>query len=102
MDLRVASEDAVTDALDRFYFLDPFVKTKVNVFLLLQPSATVELIPNEVGRAYSPTEVVIPDVEVWYPGRLPAAEISRAIRVPLKRPGKFDHIDFATFAELFG
>jgi hypothetical protein len=102
MDLRSTSPADIESALDCFYFLDPFVATRVNVFLILQPRAEQRLVPNEVGRAHSPARVVIPHVEVWYPGRLPLSEIALAIRVPMKRPGKWDHIDLAAFRTLFG
>jgi hypothetical protein len=93
IDLRHASDSVVDDALDRFYFLDPFLASRVNVFLLLRTAAYATLIPNKEGRAYSPGEVVVPQVEVWYPGRLPLREISTVIRNPVKRPGKWDGMD---------
>lgn len=100
MDLRVASIDQIRAALDCFYFLDPFTNSRTSVFLVLSSSACEYLIPNNVGRAHSPTETVIPELEVWYPRRLPLHAVERVIRVPIKRPGKWAHLNLPFLKEM--
>jgi hypothetical protein len=100
VDLRDATTDVIDDALDRFYFLDPFHTTRVNVFLVLGSSANAKLIPNTVGRANPAFKVAVPNVEVWYPGRLPLSEVSHALRVSLKRLNAWDFMDPDALADL--
>jgi hypothetical protein len=101
MDLRCADDHTIADALDRFYFLDPFTTSRVNVFLLLRQEVHSDLIPNKDGRGQAQGRVIVPRVEVWYPrGCLPISAISLAIKVHLKRPGKWDHIDMRALRAL--
>ena len=100
VDLRIASDAQIRHALSCYYFLDPFVTSRINVFLTLRHEAFGELIPNSVGRAYSPAETVIPEIEVWYPGRLPLHEVASLLRVHLKRPRRWDHMNVESMREL--
>jgi hypothetical protein len=101
VDLRTATREVIDDALDRYYFLDPFTATRVNAFILLGAPALNALVPNHVGRGNFERLVVVPNVEVWYPGRLSLRLIDRVIRVKLKRPGKWDHMNLAVLEEIF-
>jgi hypothetical protein len=100
IDLRLASDVQIRHALQCYYFLDPFVASRTNVFLTLREEVFAQLVPNSAGRAYSPKETVIPDIEVWYPGRLPLHEIALILRVNTKRPRKWDHVDLQFMQKL--
>lgn len=100
MDLRVASNDQIRAALDCFYFIDPFTNSRINIFLVIRSNAYLHLIPSSAGRAHSPGEAVISDLEVWYPGRLPLDAVEQVIRVPIKRPGKWAHLNLRFLQEM--
>jgi hypothetical protein len=100
VDLRTASDAQIRHALGCYYFLDPFVASRINVSLTLRQEVFDQLVPNSVGRAYSPAETVIPEIEVWYPRRLPLREVASLLRVHLKRPRKWDHMNVEFMREL--
>jgi hypothetical protein len=84
-DLRDISDDEVQEALDRFYFLDPFHERDDPVFLFLDPSAYTDLISWRTTRNdYS--EMWIPFVESWYPGDISVAVLHHALRIKVERP----------------
>ncbi len=100
VDLRSATAEIIDDALDRYYFLDPFSRSRVNVFLLLDPSALSALVPNHAGRTNPERLVAVPNIEVWHPGPLSLTDIKSAIRVPCKRPRKWDWINHDALKEI--
>lgn len=84
-DLRDVSDENLSDALFRFYFLNPFGRRDDPVFLFLSPGCYQDLIPWTVTRDDF-SEMWVPYVESWYPGDLPLTEIERVIHVRIEHP----------------
>jgi len=84
-DLRRASDDAVSWALDCFYFLDPGSSQRQDpVFLFVKDTSYGSLIPIEAAQG-STGEMWIPRVEAWYPSDLPMSAVRSALVVNVQR-----------------
>lgn len=78
-DLRDVQEDAVNDALMKFYFLKPTAADPV--FLFLDQCEYPRLVPwTEAPMG----DMVIPYVETWYPGDIPVAALTHALVVTVQ------------------
>ncbi len=88
LDLRATGPQQVDEALDKWYFLNPFPLPKSRVaFLLLRDECYGELI----SRSYTQGKVdwrefSVPYVEVGYPGEIPVSLVERVLLVDIEVP----------------
>ncbi|KAF0121142.1 MAG: hypothetical protein FD151_1375 [bacterium] len=95
-DLRGKSDKEIDDALTRYYFLGPswfkeyfqdYTESRL-VYLLMSETCYDQLVPNQEGRTSwndgSGYIQYIPDIECWFPGKMPIGLIEKAICVRIR------------------
>lgn len=95
-DLRGKNDNEIDDALIGYYFLGPswlkeyfqnFTEMRL-VYLLMSKAYYEYLVPNREGRKSwddgSGFTQYIPDVECWFPGKMPIGLIEKAISVRIR------------------
>ena len=102
-DLRGKSDKEIDEGLMVYYFLKPswfneyfqqYTESRL-VYLLLSPDAYDYLMPNhEGGKLLTPDGSAytqyIPNVECWFPGKLPVALVAKALCVRIRNSVRED------------